>query len=148
MIVSQEHYNRLEPSLTEDWEDEWNFVYATGQGEGDQRVVKTAQDDIRIGISPFNRREYVRDSRQASIDESVQAEANAALEEGRPKRVFNGTISQTEGCIYGVHWEWGDIVTAEYDGLSIDCHVDAVTVTIDGNGTEIVEGRLRSVKDV
>jgi hypothetical protein len=148
VIVSEDRYNLSTPQLAYDWQMEHNFIYATGQGEETDRVVKTAQDDTRIGISPFNRQEFNRDSRQVSIDESVQAEADAALEEHRPRRNFTGMITQTEGCIYGVHWGWGDIVTAEYEGMSFDCHVEAVAVTIDASGTEIVTGLLRSESDV
>lgn len=148
VIVSQERKNLLAPALDFDWEDEFNFVYGTGQGLEDNRILQTAQDITRIGISPFNRREYNQDARQAKTEATVLAEANAALEEHRPKRIFTGSISQTPGCIYGVHWKWGDIVTAEYKGLSIDCHVDAVVVSIDANGTEVVTGALRSVSDV
>lgn len=148
VIVSQERKNLINPSLDFDWEDEYNFIYGTGEGLEDNRIVKTAQDDTRIGVSPFNRREYTQDARQAKVEDTVQAEANSALEEHRPKRMFTGSISQTPGCIYGIHWKWGDIVTAEYKGLSIDCHVDAVTVSIDSNGMEVVTGQLRSVSDV
>lgn len=148
VIVSEEHYNLSSPNFEDDWQEEKNFIYATGQGEEQDRVVRTAQDDARIGISPFNRQEFNEDSRQHSLPESVQKQADTALEANRPKRRFTGTITQTEGCLYGVHWGWGDIVTAEYEGLSFDCHVEAVTVDIDANGTEIVEGQLRSVTDV
>lgn len=148
VVVSQERKNLLAPSLDFDWEEERNFIYGTGQGKKDERVLKTARDNARIGLSPFNRREYNQDARQAELEDSVQAEANSALEEHRPKRIFTGSISQTAGCIYGIHWKWGDIVTAEYMGLSIDCHVDAVTVAVDENGVEAVTGALRSVSDV
>jgi hypothetical protein len=148
VIVSEDRKNLLQPALDFDWSSEFNFAYGTGQGQGDQRIIKTAADTTRINISPFNRREFNRDARQAEIADSVQAEANSALEEGRPKRTFTGLISQTEGCLYGVHWKWGDIVTAEYKGISIDCHVDAVTVMVDASGTEVVTGYLRSVEDV
>lgn len=148
VIVSEERHNLLEPSLDFDWTNEKNYIYATGQGSGLARVVKTAQDDTRIGVSPFNRIEFNQDARNASLDASVQAKADYALQDHRPKRTFTGSISQTDGCLYGVHWKWGDIVTAEYDGYTFDCHVDAVTVTIAPNGTEIATGILRSVSDV
>lgn len=148
VIVSEERFNLTSPSLEHDWQEEKNFIYATGQGQEANRVVLTAQDDARIGISPFNRQEFNRDSRQVYIPESLQSEADAALEELRPRKAFTGSIAQTEGCLYGVHWGWGDIVTAEYEGLSFDCHVEAVVVSIDANGTEVVTGQLRSVSDV
>jgi hypothetical protein len=153
VVVSESRRNLLHPSADEDWQEEKNFIYATGQGQEDERVVETAQDDTRIGISPFNRQEFNRDARQAELVDSVQAEADAALETFRPKRRFSGAISQTDGCIYGVHWGWGDIVTAEYEDItgrivSVDCHVDTVQVSIDADGTEIVVGDLRSETDV
>jgi hypothetical protein len=148
VIVSQERKNLLEPTLDYNWMDEKNFIYCTGQGQESDRVLKTASSTERIGISPFNRREYNQDARQAEIEASVQAEANSSLEENRPRLTFTGKISQTEGCLYGINWKWGDIVTAEYKGISFNCHVDAVTVKITNAGTEVVEGLLRSVSDV
>jgi len=148
VVVSEDRNNLLEPTLEIDWTTESNFIYGAGRGEETDRTVATAYDLARINISPFNRREFLRDCRQAELQESVQSEANSSLEENRPKRRFIGTISQTEGCIYGVHWKWGDIVTAEYKGLSLDCHVEAITVTVDNEGTEHVNGFIRSTTDV
>jgi len=148
VVVSENRYNLLEPNLLFDWSDEYNYIYGTGRGEGEDRVIQEAYDLNRINISPFNRREYNRDARQAETEATVMAEARYMLEKSRPKRIFTGKIGQTEGCIYGVHWKWGDIVTAEYKGYSMDCHVDAVTVAVDENGTELVTGYLRSETDV
>lgn len=148
VIVSLARGNLSTPSVEADWTDEHNYIYGTGQGQNDARVIQTAQDDVRIGISPFNRQEFNRDARMDELPESVLAEANTALEEFRPRINFTGMITQTPGCLYGVNWAWGDIVTAEYEGNSFDCHVDAISVTIDESGTEIVTGMLRSVTDV
>lgn len=148
VIVSEDRYNLTGPALEYDWQEEKNFIYAAGQGQEEDRIVRTAQDDVRIGISPFNRQEFNRDARQIYLPESLQHDADAALEEMRPRQVFTGTITQTDGCIYGVHWGWGDIVTAEYMGQSFDCHVEAVSVSVDQNGTEVISGQLRSVTDV
>lgn len=148
VVISEDRHNLGSPKLTHNWENESNYIYCTGQGQGEDRIVKTAQDDARIGISPFNRREFNRDARQSSVDASIQADADAALEENRPLLEFTGKILQTESCIYGIHWAWGDIVTAEFLGQSFDCHVEAVDVGIAENGTEIVQAYLRSVQDV
>lgn len=148
VIVSEERFNLTNAALENDWQTEKNFIYAAGQGQEDDRVVRTAQDDARIKISPFNRQEFNRDARQIYLPDSLQNDADAALEEMRPRQVFTGMITQTEGCIYGVHWGWGDIVTAEYLGQSFDCHVEAVAINIDANGTEKITGQLRSVTDV
>lgn len=148
VVVSEDRYNLLEPNLLFDWSNEYNYIYGTGRGEGEERIIQEAYDLNRINISPFNRREYNRDARQAETEATVMAEARYMLEHSRPKRIFTGKIGQTEGCIYGVHWGWGDIVTAEYKGYSMDCHVEAITVEVDGDGTEKVTGHLRSESDV
>lgn len=148
VIVSREHHNLSQPNLEFDWEGEHNFIYGLGQGQNSNRILQTAQDDARIKISPFNRQEFNRDARQTETAGSVLAEAVTALEEFRPKVTFTGFITQTEGSLYGVHWAWGDIVTAEYKGRSFDCHLEAVTVSIGDKGQEVVEGFLRSVHDI
>lgn len=148
VIVSKERHNLSQPNLEFNWEGEHNFIYGLGTGQGSDRVLQTAQDDSRIAISPFNRQEFNRDARHAEVAASVLAEANTALEEFRPKVIFTGTVTQTVGSLYGIHWSWGDIVTAEYRGFSFDCHLEAVTVFIDSNGTEVAEGQLRSVQNV
>lgn len=147
VVVSEEAHNLVIPVLDDDWQVEHNFIYAAGQGQEDDRIIRTAEDTARLWLSPFNRQEYQRDARNSKLPDTVQAEASSALEEGRPRNVFSGKIAQTEGCLYGVHWGWGDIVTASYQGRSFDCHVDSVTISIDAIGTEHVEGNLRSLDD-
>lgn len=148
VVISEDRYNLLQPHLSFDWTGEKNYIYGTGRGEGEDRVVQEAYDNARINISPFNRREFNRDARQAELAETVMAEAKSELERSRPRKLFTGKIGQTDGCIYGIHWKWGDIVTAEYKGFSFDCHVEAIFVSVDADGTEIVEGYLRSESDV
>lgn len=102
VIVSEEHRNLTVPKLDENWQEEHNFIYAAGQGQEADRIVRTAQDDKRIKISPFNRQEFLSDARNVYLPDAVQNQADAALEAGRPKRSFAGSIIQTEGSIYGV----------------------------------------------
>lgn len=148
VIISEERGNLLQPKLEFDWSGEFNFIYGAGQGQGADRIIETAQDDDRIGVSPFNRREGFRMANSASLPATVQAAANAALEEGRPKQIFTGRIAQTESTLYNVDWRWGDIVTAEYAGYKIPCYVSAVVVTIQRDGSIAAEGQLRSVTNV
>ena len=147
VVLSPERFNLLEPSLTEDWTQEANAIYGGGQGEGTVRIIQTATDPDRIGISPFGRREFMHDARNSELASSVLSEAQGQLEANRPKKIFTGMISQTEGCLYGVHWAWGDIVTAQYDGQVFDCHIEAIVVSVDANGTEVVQAYLRSETD-
>ncbi len=82
------------------------------------------------------------------VDDSaggLTGEANAAVRNGRPRTIFRGKLLDTQDTRYGVHWAWGDFVTAQYQGYQIDCRVDAVTVTVKpGDSYETVEALLRN----
>ncbi len=148
IVISKASRTLAEDIVDENWELESNFIYATGQGVEAERTVVTDFDLARMTISPFNRQEYNRPAKHGKTSDLVAAEASSALEELRPVRIFSGTIVQTEGCMYNLHWNWGDIVTAESGGRSYDCYVESVVVTINKNGTRKVEGNLRSITDV
>jgi hypothetical protein len=148
VIITQEQHNLDSPSLLYDWSEERNYIYGLGQGQESERIVVEVQDAVQVAKSPFNRNEFACDARQSETVGSVTSEAYSALEENKPKRIFTGKILQTPACIYGVHWIWGDLVTAEYQGLSFDCHVETVTVNLNRDGVEVIQGYLRSITDV
>ena len=66
-----------------------------------------------------------------------------AVRAGRPKRVFEATVLDVPGTQYGVHWNFGDKVTAEYAGEVFDVSIDAVSVSV-RDGEERITARLRA----
>lgn len=141
-VVSKERGNLTNASIEFDYEDMANYVYAGGQGEGANRVIKTALDQSSINKSPVNRIEYFEDARNAFKPATVQAEANQILQGKRARIRFDGEITDTDNFRYGIDYGYGDIVTAEYQGYSIDCHVDTVRIVVKG-GREIITARIR-----
>jgi hypothetical protein len=130
------------PSYEVDYSQEENYIYGGGKGEGDARGMVEVWDAGRIGASPWNRCEGFADARSAGSDNSIRAAADAALQAGRPKRKFGGTLVDTPGCRYGIEWGFGDKVTATYLGQQFTAMITAVTVSVDGNGKETVSARL------
>ncbi len=98
-------------------------------------------NSIRANDSPLNLREVAGYTTSESVSDT-RAEAWATLREGRPYRVFEGKVADTPACTYGIHWGWGDKVTAELDGESIDCVVETVQVSM-SKGEENIEVTLR-----
>ena len=47
----------------------------------------------------------------------------------------------TAQCRYGTHWHWGDLVTAAFDDVSMECHVGTIRVN-NRDGKETVTGNL------
>ncbi len=146
VMLSIELGNLRDAMLEQDWSQEVTYVYAGGQGEGSGRQVIEVQDAARLGRSAFGRREAFKDARNESTTNGVTAAANNALADGRPRLRFSGSIADTEGTRYGLHWRFGDKVTAVYAGQQFDCVVRAVKVSVDGNGKETVEAKLETLE--
>lgn len=145
VLLGVEFSNLAEPEHDQDYSDEVTFAYAGGQGEGSERVIQTAEDTTRSGRSIWGRREGFADARNESAAGGVTAAAQALVAEGRPRRRFTGRIVDTPGTRYGVHWAWGDKVTAVYEGQSFDAHIRAVRVTVDKGGLETtIDARLET----
>jgi hypothetical protein len=143
VVISRERLNLEEPEYIESHADEFNYIYAGGQGTGSDRTICTAQNTASMGVSPFNRREAWVDARNTSVTASIQSEANAALQEKRMRRTLTGNIIDTEGCQDGVHYRYGDIVFAEYRGQGFDAHINFMRVVIE-NGQETRENQIRA----
>ncbi len=146
IVFSVERGNLARAKLTEDHSGEITCAYAGGQGKESDRTVVSVLDAVRAGLSPFGRIETFRDARNvpegASATAQITAEATAAVREGRPRRSFVGEILDTEQCAYGVHWQWGDRVSAEHRGVTYDCLVSAVRVTV-ADGQETIAASLQ-----
>lgn len=134
VVVSRERKNLEQPAMWEDHENERNYIYCGGQGTEEARTIVTASTADAIGL---NRRELFVDARQTSSSDGLDAEANAALFQHRYRRALAGSIIDTPGCRYGVDYNYGDIVYAEYRGQGYDAHVDAVSVVVE-RGAETV----------
>lgn len=144
-----ENYGNLEnPKLGIYHGDEHNFVYCGGKGEGSNRTIKTASDSKRIGVGfPFNRKEHWHDARNQESDDGVQTEADTALAEGKPKTILTGNLRDTPGMQFGRDYQFGDVVSAEAFGQSIDCHVSSVAIRYDAQGGETLDVKLRGERE-
>jgi hypothetical protein len=143
VVISREMRNLEEPETYETHEDEYTYVYAGGQGIEEQRVIETVSDTEAMGLSPFNRRELFEDARNTSTTAALQSEAKAALENNRARRVLMGKVVDTDSCVDGVHYRYGDLVYATYRGYGYDAHIDTLHVIHQG-GRETRVNQIRA----
>lgn len=145
VLLSPEMGNLGETTLTQDWSEEVTYALAAGQGEESERLTAASQDTTRQNASPFGLRELFVDATQYSSTTGLSNEAAAAVRRGRPRQVFRGRVLDTQDTQYGVHWGWGDFVTAQAFGQLIDCRIDAITVTVQSGGSyEAIDAWLKS----
>lgn len=144
VVLSPDRGNLTSVLRSFDYSDEATYIYAGGAGFNQFRYVTTASNADRLGQSPLNRREMFLSS--GGIAQAVDDDAQAALRENRPKRVFQGQLVNVPGTTeYGVHWNFGDLLTVEFDGETINCSVDAVQIEV-ANGEESITATLRALE--
>lgn len=146
VILSEARGNLENAKLAISYRGEATFTDAGGTGEKAQRLIATALDATRMGVSPFGRKERFIDMSNVSDAAQLQDEADAGLWAGRPQIVFTGSLIETPATTRGIHFDLGDMVTAENPRTSqqFDVRLDVVHETIDASGRRVEVG-LRSV---
>lgn len=111
-----------------------NAVYVYGQGTGALRDVVVAEDAADLAASPYARREMARNGSSQDNTLDLQQLANEYLNQFMPRASFEFTPLFTDATLYGVDFNLGDKITAEYNGVSFNKRITAVTITVSGDG--------------
>lgn len=141
-FVGKQYGNLSEAKFGTYHADERNWVCVAGQGEGNKRVLVFRENIARRDASKWNRREFFVDSRSETDTDILESDGDAALDEYKPKQVLTGTIHDTPGMQYGIHYQFGDILSVEAFGYFVDCHVKSVRVKVDQDGGEQLDIKL------
>lgn len=113
-VILREQAGVLENAQLEiDWHNEKTFTIAGGQGEGAERLITTAVDVTRMGVSPFGRVEDFLDMSNVDNTTSLQDDADSGLWQGRPLITFTGDLIETPALTRGIQFDLGDLVTCE-----------------------------------
>jgi hypothetical protein len=142
-LVGKQYGNLAEASFGTFHSDERNWVLVAGKGEENARLTVERYNTARIGSSKWNRREYFKDSRDNDTTAALEADGDEVLNEFKPKQILTGRLLDTTGMQFGVHYQFGDIVTAQAFGYNVDCHISSVRVKVDQDNGEQIDVRLR-----
>lgn len=140
LVFSYANQSLSYQSVSFDASEEKNYIYCGGQGNEENRVIKTASDTARIGLSPFNRIEDFYNATRYENADAVQSEANVQLSKMKATTKFNGHIVQRTNLIFGVDYHFGDVVLAKIEGRSIDVHLNGFSRLVEESGN--VETRI------
>lgn len=75
--------------------------------------------------------------------DALNSEGDEALLAAQATEHIDYRVLQAPGALYGLHYTLGDLVTVSYRGISSVQQVSAVTVSLDGDGEEIIDVELR-----
>jgi len=142
-LVGKQYGNLDEAAFGTFHSDERNWVLVAGQGEENARMTVQRYNSSRIGSSRWNRREYFKDSRDNETTDELSSDAVEVLNNFKPKQILTGRLLDTPGMQFGVHYQFGDIVTAQAFGYNVDCHISSVRVKVDQDNGEQIDVRLR-----
>jgi hypothetical protein len=143
VVFSQERKNMKNPRYREDWADSANFIYGAGPGQASARIIETAEDTVRSKAGIFARREGYAEARNQKADSTaVQDNANSELEARRPLREFRSETVDVAGSRFGVDWDLGDKVIAEYLDFRFKAIIRNAQITYTSGTGEQVAARL------
>ena len=142
-VFSVEAGNMIDPDLTEDWSEEWNYVWGGGQGERLDRVIDPEKDLPRIFRGgPWGKREIFQDAREEDTILGVANKAFERMQAERPRLLFTAKLLDTPTSRYGIDWKYGDKVTARYKGKEFEGRIRTVRYQLDNEGVENIDARL------
>lgn len=149
VVLSEARRNLEQAVLTIDDHDAATFAVVGGVGEALNRMVSARPDSTGLAIletGPFARIERFVDSSNTDSLPALEQEGDAELYNARSQTILTGRLVETPATMRGIHFDLGDLVTAEHprSQIQFDARLDIIHETIDGNGrsTEIV---LRSI---
>lgn len=146
VILSRLRGNLTDDHLIVDYTESASFIVAGGQGEETLRLIGTAFDSARAGVSPFGRIERFRDAANVSTQAAVDDEADSQLHAARPIVYVTGNLVETPGLTRGIDFDLGYIVTVEHpqSGQQYDVRIDVIHETITPDDRAVACG-LRSL---
>jgi len=138
-VLSTEFNNMVNPVLSFDAENERNYAYVTGTGLESDRKIVIASDTDRINDSRWNRREMQVMASYlgtGTTDAYLTSQGNAALYKYRPKTSLTGEIRENKNFRYGVNFDYGDKMIAQYLGYTFDVHVNKIVIDVSPGGRQ------------
>jgi len=119
--------------------DEANVVYVASGNFLDERKVRVrsatvAGLDTTWSTTDWGRRAVFRTS-QDNADGDMDDKADETLYKLRPRTTFTFDANTSANTRYGRDWDYGDLVTMEHRGRSIDQKVVGIIVGVSGDGS-------------
>jgi len=131
-------YNNLD-SIDDDFDATDEITRGIGvEGTGATQAADHETDTARAGESPFNLIESVRMTTAPDAN-ALQAEAQAELQSGLPRRWTSGKLLNTSGLLYGLDWKWGDFLTVQSKFGAADVHASRVHVHVERDSGDQIE---------
>lgn len=149
VVLSPDYETLSNAEFEEDSSEVATAVVVAGQGEEVDREIVYVEDIERINLSPFGYIEKFRDARHLSDPDSLTSEAYTTLNDSRPVQLLRGDLQERPDAIFGVHYGFGDRVSAQIGDKGFDCRITAFSVSVTSNERQVkvdLEGTPRALR--
>lgn len=141
VIFSHENQNVQNLVHHVSWAEQVTLAFGGWQGQGDQRDVTAVFDAAAYGETPYSKREAFYELRELSSQDTVETHLQQKLIDDGEAEMVGAVILQTDACLYGRDWWFGDLVTLDLpDGSSYDMRVIETAGRLSGDNEEQIEG--------
>lgn len=126
---------------------EVNASTVGGGGEGAARVLGYAEDAARMVAGPYARFEEFYEKTDTQDTGTLDDTASGRVRVGRPRLVLELSVQDSPALQFGLHYGFGDLITAQIGQDRYDCRLYAFTIRGDESGLETIEPQLRVLED-
>lgn len=135
LLFTSKRGNLENAILTVDAIEEITFAEALGVVQSQEdRYTGIYHATTRSAESPFGRIEAIVDSNTAPNDATLTNDAQSMVQSGLPVISAVGDLVETDQCVRGVHFDYGDFVTVEVQGVQYDMRLNIMEVNITASG--------------
>jgi hypothetical protein len=147
LVMSVEAGDLSEVTYEEDYTGSVSQIVCGGQQVSGAQVTATATDEVLDGLGPFAHTEAYTSTQNTALAYVMDLQANSDLRSMRPiVSLSNAVIPQTDSCVLGRTFDFGDRLTVRYAPISFDARLDSLTLSVDGStGEEKIVGSFTGV---
>jgi hypothetical protein len=142
-IFSFENGNMRNPEREVLWSEEVTAAYGGWQGAGATQTIVEETNADALAETPYARREQYYDVREVATSDAIPSYLQQKLIDDGISETVTAQILQTDACLYGRDWWFGDLVTLDLpDGTSYDMRIIETRGRISGENEEEIEGTI------
>lgn len=132
VLLSPDLKNVQNAQLTISSVDEKSSVIAAGRGTGRGRYVQNALNPSIIAKSIYGYKEMFAENTNLRNPQVINL-ARSKVQEFRESIEFSCDLTQTAGCIRGIHYNIGDYMRVSYLGKRFDLRLNLIDVSLTGS---------------
>jgi len=136
VVFSLANGNMTEPHYVVDYTEEKTVAIVGGEGKGADRVV-VVRNSAAFNSSTNNIETFVNGSSYKTVT-ALEAVGDGELYDRQARPALTFKPLQTKSTAYGLHYFLGDLVSAEYRGVTTTQKIQRVTISHNEDGAEDV----------